>query len=410
MKPTKAELTALSLILAGVPIVAMAEAPVKPVKGTTTTVTGTGTTNLLCYAGPEDTICAGSSEAEAQPSYNWQPSDCGSTYFQEQHEGKPGACLTKDEAKAAGLDPESGLKQSDYARAGYAGCPGRAGSPNEKLCFVVAVPAPERVEVKVEVPVVNTTSLDAGIQRVIDENAEEHRARGEEHNGITTAVNALGPRIDALADKRYNHAVVSADLQGSERRGGPNVGIDGMYLFDLTDILAAGPHVGYRNHGEACYNGNPAETETRLREDPSVLEVNVQTPRNCFRAHEGNLGGYAELKLLDKGVRLRLGAGLDLVLRSVAQGQVMYGYLERNGRVINDHGEGTANRQGEHEFVRGTSANGQFELAFPLGDQWELGGYGKVTVSYDGMPDNGRVTDFGGGLRLRFTHQRGGGQ
>ena len=403
---TKAELTALAMILAGVPVTALAEEPVKRMKEVSTE-------GFLCYEGPNNTICADPVEAQSQPQYNWKPSDCGSKYFKDNHDKKPGVCLTKDEAQIAGLNPESGLPQNQYARTGYAGCPGKTGTPTEELCYVVTVPEPKIVEVKV--PVVDTPGLDAAAQRIIDDNEGEHKARQEEHNKIQEAVDGLGPRIDALADKRYNHIVVSTDLQGSERRGGPTLGIDGMYLFDLTDILAAGPHVGYRNHGEACYNGNPATTETRLREDPSVLEVNIQTPQNCFRAHEGNLGIYGELKLgelnlLDKGIRLRLGAGLDVVLRSVAEGRVMYGYFERNGKVISGPGEGSANHQGEREFVRGTSANGQFEMALPLGDHWELGGYGKVTVSYDGMPDNQRVTDFGGGLRLRFTHQRGGGK
>ena len=179
MRHSKLELTALAMILAGVPVTALAEEPVKRMREVSTQ-------GLLCYEGPSDTLCGSPAEAESQPQYNWKPSDCGSKYFQEQHEGKPGVCFTGEEARAAGLNHESGLHQNQYARTGYAGCPGKTGTPTEELCYVVTAPEPKIVEVKV--PVVDTAGLDAAAQRIIDDNEGEHKARQEEHKKIQEAV------------------------------------------------------------------------------------------------------------------------------------------------------------------------------------------------------------------------------
>ncbi|MEK6900922.1 MAG: hypothetical protein AABX37_01120, partial [Nanoarchaeota archaeon] len=86
MRHSKLELATLAFILAGGEAVyqrsARADAPVKKMLDVTTE-------GYMCYEGPASTICAEPSVAEQQPKYDWKPSDCGSQYFKEQHEGKP---------------------------------------------------------------------------------------------------------------------------------------------------------------------------------------------------------------------------------------------------------------------------------------------------------------------------------
>lgn len=361
--------------------------------------------NTSDKTGAQEELCDTIEEQDANSDY--VESQCKDMGWKDPTNVLENRCLTPEKAerlKEGGIKLTEGFAWDTYADSAKQGCPGK-----KDLCYGILksepTPTPDLDHDKDGIPDAKDNCPQVPNKDQIDSDRDG--------SGDACDKDSEAALVEPARDVRDDVFLFAASfLGGSEYHDDGVAGLDASYLADLSRFvpgLWAGVHGGWTGHRaeEHCYQGNPTNYQTSpLPADPSTVGTTYDIEKLCWKGSEGEVGFTVSLSskdLTNYGLRFHVSGDVDLVLRSLAKGRIVEGYLERNGQRLSPHGEGSGSDQNPYDLQFGWGATGRLEATLRWTQNFEGGVQANGGFTDLGGPDGEFQTKYGAGVTLRWN-------